>query len=507
VTRTRLHAWAIVAFLAGEWSRYVWGWRAVGAAAATVAVLAVGCLVWYRDRRSLLVTAASLACGIVVGTVWAARQPAHPSAPPGVRDVIAGEVQSVKVSHRRTEIMVAVRREGEDAHRCHYQALVFVERGPRVDAGQWVEADGAFVASDRAPTAMDIMSPLELFDGRVRVLHRAPSLGERVTSWMASGMEDVSPADEREPIHLALSMVFGDTQGDLPQGVSSDFLAAGVTHLLVASGSNVGFALDMAAIPWQHLFGRACSRQRRVAYGIYALCVVWGFALVCGFQLAVLRAACGATYSIAAGICGRRVHGYTVLWSSAWMAGVLDPGDLLTPSMLLSFYAAFAVCEAGALWHRTRTGRWERAVEARACVTHRVRRMGASLARAFIITAVVDAYMVPVLWWMFQQWTPYGALSTAILEPTVEVLMPVIVLWSLMAGIAHAWPWPPITWCADGMSRLGCAAMSAVLWFVHCVASWHGSLRSLVPVSFAGACALVLGLVAVAHARVPQRHG
>ena len=506
MTRTRLHACAIIAFLVGEWSRYVWGWRAVGAAAA-VAGLALGWFAWCRDRRSICVTAASLACGIVAGTVWAAWQPAHPSAPPGARDVIAGEVQSVKVTHRRTEIILAVRREGEGAHPCHYQALVFVERGPRVDAGQWVEADGAFVASDRAPTAMDILSPLELFDGRIRVLHRAPSLGERVTSWMAARMEDVSPADEREPIHLALSMVFGDAQGSLPQGVSSDFLAAGVTHLLVASGSNVGFALDMAAIPWQRLFGRACSRQRRLVYGAYALCVVWGFALVCGFQLAVFRAACGATYSIAAGMCGRRVHGYTVLWSSAWMAGVLDPADLLTPSMLLSFYAAFAVCEADALWHRTCSGRWARAEEARASAAHWVRRTGASLARAFILTAVVDAYMVPVLWWMFRQWTPYGALSTAILEPTVEVLMPVIVLWSLMAGVAHAWPWPPIAWCAEGMSRVGCAAMSAVLWFVHLVASWHGSLRSLAPVPFAGACALVLGLVAVAHARVPQRRG
>ncbi|WP_367306398.1 hypothetical protein [Alicyclobacillus acidocaldarius] len=34
---------------------------------------------WCRDRRSICVTAASLACGIVAGTVWAARQPEwHP---------------------------------------------------------------------------------------------------------------------------------------------------------------------------------------------------------------------------------------------------------------------------------------------------------------------------------------------------------------------------------------------------------------------------------------------
>ncbi|AEJ44032.1 ComEC/Rec2 family competence protein [Alicyclobacillus acidocaldarius] len=507
MTRTRLHACAIIAFLTSEWSRYVWGWRAAGTAAGVAMALALFCLAWQRDRRLLAVPAASLALGLVVGSLWAAWRPAHPSAPPGARDVIAGEVQSVKVTHHRTAIMLAVRREGVGAHPCHYQALVFVERGPHVDAGQWVEAQGVFIASDRTPTAMDCLSPLELFDGRVRVLHRGPSLGERVISWMATGMQDVASCDERGPIHVALSMIFGDAQGSLPQGVSSDFLAAGVTHLLVASGSNVGFALDMAAIPWQRWFGRACSRQRRLVYGVYALSVVWGFALVCGFQLAVLRAACGASYSIAAGVCGRRVHGYTVLWSSAWMAGLLDPGDLLAPSMLLSFYAAFAVCEAGTLWHQLCSRRRTFADEARASLAHRVRRRGASLARAFLVTAVVDAYMVPVLWWMFRQWTPYGALSTAILEPTVEVLMPVIVLWGVMAGVAHAWPWPPMLWCAEGLSRLGCVAMSAVMWFVHFVASWHGSLRSLEPVSFAGACALVLALVAVAHVRLPQRRG
>ncbi|WP_245629599.1 ComEC/Rec2 family competence protein [Alicyclobacillus sendaiensis] len=507
VTRVRLHALAIVSFLAGEWSRYVWGWRAAGLVAASLAVPVLAWSAWRRALRPMFVMAASLASGILVGAAWAAWQPARPSAPPGARDVIAGQVQSVKVIHRRSEIVLAVRREGEDAHPCHYQALVFVERGARIDAGEWVEADGTFVASDRAPTAMDILSPLYLFDGRVRVLDRPQRFGQRVTAYMAARMEDVAPAGEREAILVALSMVFGNTPGSLPQGVSSDFLAAGVTHLLVASGSNVGFALDLAAIPWQTLFGRACTRRRRLVYGVYALCAVWGFALLCGFQLAIFRAACGATYSIAAGMCGRRVHGYTVLWSSAWMAGVLDPADLLAPSMLMSLYASFAVCEAHALWHRIGFGRWVGREKARTSPFERARRMAASLARAFIAAAIIDAYMVPVLWWLFRQWTPYGALSTAVLEPAVEVLMPLIVLWSFMASLVHAWPWPPIAWCAEAMSRVGGAAMSAVLDFVHFVASWHGSLRSLAPLSFAGACALVLVLVAVAHVRVPQRRG
>nr|WP_230088150.1 ComEC/Rec2 family competence protein [Alicyclobacillus mali (ex Roth et al. 2021)] len=502
-----MHACAIIAFLASEWSRYVWGWRAAGTAAAVAMALALVGFVWCRDRRLLLVVAASLATGVVAGSVWAAWRPAHPAVPPGARDVIAGEVQSVKETHGRKEIMLAVRGEGEDAHPCHYEALVFVERGPHVDAGQWVEADGTFVASNRVPTAMDILSPLELFDGRVRVLHRAASVGERVTSFMASGMEDGAQEENREFVQLALSMIFGDAQGNLPQNVSADFLAAGVTHLLVASGSNVGFALDMAAIPWHHLFGRARMRKKRLAYGAYALGVIWGFALICGFQLAVLRAACGATYSVAAGMCGRRVSGYTVLWSSAGMAGVLDPADLLTPSMLLSFYAAFAVCEADSLWRRTTADRAERSNDRRTFSASAVRRVGASLVRAFLVTAVVDAYMVPVLWWMFRQWTPYGALSTAILEPTIELLMPLIVLWGLTAGVAHALPWPPIAWCAQVLSRLGCASMFAVVWFVHRVASWHGSLRSLAPASFASACALVFALVAVAHVRMPRRHG
>ena len=334
MTRTRLHAWVVFAFLAAEWSRYVCGWRAasivlVGAAS----VAAVVCLVRHRHGRSFAVILVSLVSGLAAGTAWALWQPAHPSVAPGERDTILGEVQSVKVAHGRTEVMVAVRREGRDAHQCHYQALVFAERGDRAEVGQWVEAEGIFVVSDRPQTAMDVMSPLYLFDGRVRTLDVPPDLGERVTSWMASSMQDVSPAGHREAVDLALSMVFGATQGSLPQTVSSDFLAAGVTHLLVASGSNVGFALDMAAVPWQRLFGRAFSGRRRVAYGMYALCVIWGFALLCGFQLAVLRAACGASYLVLASMCGRRVQSYTVLWSSAFVAGVVDPGDLLTPTL------------------------------------------------------------------------------------------------------------------------------------------------------------------------------
>ncbi len=464
---------------------------------------AAGSFLFRRDSRLLSVTAASLGCGLATGTLWAMFQPAHPSAPPGVRAVIAGKVQSVKSVRGRTEIMLAVRRDGRDGHPCHYEAMVFVEGSSHVEAGQWLEASGTFVVADRAPSALDVLSPLQRFEGRVRALDVPPDVGERITSWMDSSMERMSDARGGELIHLALSMVFGDTQGDLPSSVSSDFLAAGVTHLLVASGSNVGFALDMAAIPWGALLGRAWKRGRRAAYGVYALCVVWGFALLCGLQLAVLRAACGASYAIAASMCGRRVHGYTVLWASAGMAGVLDPGDLLTPSMLLSFYAAFAVCEAEALWRRMHPKRMDEGRESSS--RSWLVRAGMPLVRGLVTTAVVDAYMVPVLWWMFRQWTPYAAISTAILEPSVEMLLPVLVLWSVSAAMARAWPVAFLIWCAHGMSDVGCGAMSAVLWFVHRVASWRGSLQSLAPLSLEGACAMVSGLVLIAHARVPSR--
>ncbi len=118
--------------------------------------------------------------------------------------------------------------------------------------------------------------------------------------------------------HQALfsGFVLGDATGQTPEQ-RADFRAAGLTHLLVASGANVAFVLYLAA----PVLGRTGSRTRWVL--TVGLCGL--YALVTGLEPSVLRAAAMVVVAASAAGIGRPARSWRTLAYAVTVLVLADP--------------------------------------------------------------------------------------------------------------------------------------------------------------------------------------
>lgn len=134
---------------------------------------------------------------------------------------------------------------------------------------------------------------------------------------------------------VAQGMVTG-SRDSLDRALRDDFNAAGLSHLIVISGSNVTLlaAIVIAAAAW--LLGRRAA-------GLLAIAAALGYCLFVGPDPPVVRATVMAVVFIAAHLLGRPASApYAITLAAAGMIAV-SPHALLDISFQLSFAGAFAI--------------------------------------------------------------------------------------------------------------------------------------------------------------------
>ena len=138
---------------------------------------------------------------------------------------------------------------------------------------------------------------------------------------------------------LLTAMVFGEggLARPLPRALRDDFRAAGLSHLLVASGTQVTFIAGALILGLQALGARRTWLVVGVMPGLLA------YALLAGTAPSIWRATAGGVLVAIALASGREVDGLS-LWSAALLALVaLDPALAWSLSLQLTFAATWGL--------------------------------------------------------------------------------------------------------------------------------------------------------------------
>jgi competence protein ComEC len=216
-------------------------------------------------------------------------------------------------------------------------------RASGTDAGEW-----RVLAQGDGVTATGILHPLEGRDRAQRWRHAVAVLSDgRLTHFgpprappfiVANAIRAVvlRGCDALDPVDRALlaGFLLGDVRG-VPQAISDEFRASGLTHLLAVSGENVAFVLALAGP-----LLRRCSLRGRLISGLTVL-VVFGCAT--RFEPSVLRAEVMAAFAMAASFTGRPAPAGRLLSGAVVVLLLADPFLLHSLGFQLSVAATAAI--------------------------------------------------------------------------------------------------------------------------------------------------------------------
>jgi len=208
-----------------------------------------------------------------------------------------------------------------------------------------------------------------------------------------------------QPVDRALlaGFLLGDTRG-VPQELTDQFRAAGLTHLTAVSGENVAFVMALFA----PVLRRAGLRGRVVL----ALVVLVCFGTMTRWEPSVLRAIAMATVALLAGALGRPTIGLRVLFLAAIALLLVDPFLVHQVGFVLSCGASLGI----ALFSRP--------------ITDRLR--GPAWMREVLgVTAAAQLGVAPVIIPVFGS-MPLVALPANLLA--VPLAAP-LTMWGLVAGV------------------------------------------------------------------------
>jgi competence protein ComEC len=292
------------------------------------------------------------------------------------------------------------------------------------------------------------------------------------------------------PGALLASLLLGDDGAIEPQ-MTQAFKRAGLLHVLVVSGAQVG--LVMASVVW---LGRLLRAPPAVIAALSGGAVV-GFALMAGWVPSVARAAIMAVAAAVAMAWARSYDATAALSLASLILLSSSPLLLFDPGFQLSFVATWALLYVAPVLQK--------------------RVPGSSALRTLVsMTIAAQVAVVPVLAFHFQQVSLTGFIANLLVVPVVAVLVPAGFMISVIgliapwaAGIA-AWPLRPlldlVAYLAHLFSTLpgaavpiyppGLPAVAIFFLLITVVVEWlRGRLR-LRPESVlaAGTCALAVVL-------------
>ncbi len=207
--------------------------------------------------------------------------------------------------------------------------LALLSAGDRVEVLGWLAPLSGWDERERwqhAAARLDVTELLDFHDPSDPLVGFANRLRETVLH----GLEGL-PVKERG---LVAAVLVGDTR-DLPASTLADFRAAGLSHLLVVSGSNVAFVLALAG-PLLHRLGL----NGRLLAGA---AVVLVFAAMTRFEPSVVRASVMAGLAMVASTLGRPAAPTRTLGLTVAGLILVDPFLIHSVAFLLSCAATAGI--------------------------------------------------------------------------------------------------------------------------------------------------------------------
>lgn len=373
---------------------------------------------------------------------------------------------------------------------------------PDLRAGDVVTADGRFRRGRPAGNAgeraeRDALSRRGLVGvlaisrgGSVRVQRRGgPTLRGVVAGVRARLVRTVRSALPEPHDGLFLSLLLG-VDAFLPADLYRAFSRAGLVHLVVVSGTQIGIVVG--TLVW---IGRA-ARMPRVPAAVVAAVGVGGFAMLVGWAPSVGRAVIMAAVALGGVVLGRPTDRAATMAAAALVLLAVQPAALFDVGFQLSFAATWGLLFLGPVVHalvRAVAHRHDRPTRPFAA------RLAAGVAGGLSATLAAQVAVAPLLAAHFQGLPVAGLAANVAVLPLIAVLIPAgFVVLPLVALVP--WAAGPVL----GLFRLPLDGIVAI-------AEWFGGLRwALLPTppldAWLAAAALgLLGTAAACAAMPPGR--
>lgn len=226
---------------------------------------------------------------------------------------------------------------------------------------------------------------------------------QRLTSALGAAL----PPGLRE---LAVSVVYGDKITDLPEEIQEEFRRAGLTHILVASGTQVSLLITLMALCfWRPGDNRSLrGLLSNLASFTLTTLLISIYAAVAGFETSIVRALAMGLLLLGGRALSREADGLSALALSGFVMVALNPAELLSPGFQLSFMATFGLIYAsGVLFPKLSSlGRWQRWV-----------------LTTLITTGGAQIFVLPLLMGWFNQLSLTSLLSNLLAIPLAFLLL------------------------------------------------------------------------------------
>ena len=235
------------------------------------------------------------------------------------------------------------------------------------------------------------------------------------------------------------SILFGD-KSLLSPTLTTDFTTAGLTHILVVSGSNISITIGLLILVLNHFLARP------KVLGI-ALAVMVFYVLLVGFSPSVVRAGLMSALALVGMLIGREYSGLLGLSFSAFLMTLWWPYVLLDIGFQLSFMATLGLVWLSQPW----------------LVMARKQGWPTIFGEALVLTSAAQVLTLPLLGFYFHQVSLVSLLSNVLVVPVLEVITG---LGGLILGVAWV-PFlgPLLAQTVGGVAWLGLAYIITVVKF------------------------------------------
>ncbi len=263
--------------------------------------------------------------------------------------------------------------------------------------------------------------PATLFRARVVSIDRADysDVGRDTRDWFAN---DIKKAVREPEASLGNGFLLGQKTA-LPEKLNNDLRLLGLTHIIVASGYNLTILIRFA----RKLFEKI-SRFTAVATSVG---LIYGFLQITGNSPSMARASLIAIISLGAWYFGRKIHPFILLPFSAAITILINPsyawGDI---GWLLSFTAFVGVIIFSPLVHAYYWGDSK----------------PGNIRQVFIETMSAQLLTLPIIAFVFGQYSPLAILANVLILPFLPVDMALTTLAGfgavIFSGISTIIGWP-----------------------------------------------------------------
>ena len=214
---------------------------------------------------------------------------------------------------------------------------------------------------------------------------------------------------------------------------------SGISHLLAISGTHFGvIALGIMTV-LKKLF-----RLKNNAACVITSVMLIGYLFICGAPVSAIRAVTMIIAGFAAGIFGRSYCIKSALSLAAAFVAFIYPYQIFNSGFQLSFGAIIAICYANDCVIKcveriksNETGR----KKARFCKRIKKEDRLNKALKAFIMSAVIQLLLLPIIAWNYFVFPPYGIILNLIVIPLMAIIIYsglLVLIFGALAGLVKA---------------------------------------------------------------------